>query len=137
MNIKYILPVVLFFGFSNNLLSQEVIDKEISPLQQLITEIEEGIDIEKRFDFSRANTKEKKLNELKRINKKLEKDLADAEALSVKLTNQFDENEKKLAELEEKLTLKLGNLGEMFGVVKQVSGQTRGEFKNFSSNKSI
>ena len=134
MNIKYILPVVLFFGFSNNLLSQEVIDKEISPLQQLITEIEEGIDIEKRFDFSRANTKEKKLNELKRINKKLEKDLADAEALSVRLTNQFDENEKKLAELEEKLTLKLGNLGEMFGVVKQVSGQTRGEFKNSITN---
>ena len=134
MNIKYILPVVLFFGFSNNLLSQEVVDKEISPLQQLITEIEEGIDIEKRFDFSRANTKEKKLNELKRINKKLEKDLADAEALSVKLTNQFDENEKKLAELEEKLTLKLGNLGEMFGVVKQVSGQTRGEFKNSITN---
>jgi len=134
MNIKYILPVVLFFGFSNNLLSQEGIDQEISPLQQLITEIEEGIDIEKRFDFSRANTKEKKLNELKRINKKLEKDLADAEALSVKLTNQFDENEKKLAELEEKLTLKLGNLGEMFGVVKQVSGQTRGEFKNSITN---
>ncbi|MEL1236773.1 MAG: MotA/TolQ/ExbB proton channel family protein, partial [Candidatus Neomarinimicrobiota bacterium] len=131
---KYILPVVLFFGFSNNLLSQEDIDKEISPLQQLITEIEEGIDIEKRFDFSRANTKEKKLNELKRINKKLEKDLADAEALSVKLTNKFDENEKKLAELEEKLTLKLGNLGEMFGVVKQVSGQTRGEFKNSITN---
>jgi len=134
MNIKYILPVVLFFGFSNNLLSQEGIDQEISPLQQLITEIEEGIDIEKRFDFSRANTKEKKLNELKRINKKLEKDLADAEALSVKLTNKFDENEKKLAELEEKLTLKLGNLGEMFGVVKQVSGQTRGEFKNSITN---
>lgn len=134
MNIKYILPVVLFFGFSSNLLSQEDIDKEISPLQQLITEIEEGIDIEKRFDFSRANTKEKKLNELKRISKKLEKDLADAEALSVKLTNQFDENEKKLAELEEKLTLKLGNLGEMFGVVKQVSGQTRGEFKNSITN---
>jgi biopolymer transport protein ExbB len=115
-------------------LSLEDIDQEISPLQQLITEIEEGIDIEKRFDFSRANTKEKKLNELKRINKKLEKDLADAEALSVKLTNKFDENEKKLAELEEKLTLKLGNLGEMFGVVKQVSGQTRGEFKNSITN---
>lgn len=41
---------------------------------------------------------------------------------------------KTLAELEEKLTLKLGNLGEMFGVVKQVSGQTRGEFKNSITN---
>jgi biopolymer transport protein ExbB len=134
MNIKYILPIALFLNFSSHVLSQEEIDKEISPLQQLIIEIEEGIDIEKRFDFSRANTKEKKLDELKRINKKLEKDLADAEALSLKLTNQFDENEKKLAELEEKLTLKLGNLGEMFGVVKQVSGQTRGEFKNSITN---
>ena len=38
------------------------------------------------------------------------------------------------SELEEKLTLKLGNLGEMFGVVKQVSGQTRGEFKNSITN---
>jgi biopolymer transport protein ExbB len=134
MNIKYILPIALFLNFSSHVLSQEEIDKEISPLQQLIIEIEEGIDIEKRFDFSRANTKEKKLDELKRINNKLEKDLADAEALSLKLTNQFDENEKKLAELEEKLTLKLGNLGEMFGVVKQVSGQTRGEFKNSITN---
>src|SRR6056300_641164 len=134
MNIKYILPVVLFFGFSSNLLSQEEIDKEISPLQQLISEIEKGIDIEKRFDFSRANTKEKKLAELKRINTQLEKDLARAEALSKKLTTDFDNNEKTLAELEEKLTLKLGNLGEMFGVVKQVSGQTTGEFKNSITN---
>ena len=134
MNFKYILPVALFLTFSSNISSQEDIDKEISPLQQLITEIEEGIDIEKRYDFSRANTKEKKLSELKRINNKLEKDLADAEALSVKLTSQFDQNEKTLAELEEKLTLKLGNLGEMFGVVKQVSGQTRGEFKNSITN---
>ena len=49
-------------------------------------------------------------------------------------SEEMTDDEKKLAELEEKLTLKLGNLGEMFGVVKQVSGQTRGEFKNSISN---
>ena len=54
--------------------------------------------------------------------------------MSVRLIAEFDENEKQLSELEEKLTLKLGNLGEMFGVVKQVSGQTRGEFKNSITN---
>ena len=70
------------------------------------------------------------MNDLKKINNKLKLDLKAAEDLSVKLINRFDENEKTLSELEEKLTLKLGNLGEMFGVVKQVSGQTRGEFKN-------
>jgi len=135
MKMKSALPIFLGILFTSSVFSQEeIVDKEISPLQELINEIEKGIDIEKRFDFSRANTKEKKLNELKRINTKLEKDLADAEALSKKLTSQFDKNEKLLAELEEKLTLKLGNLGEMFGVVKQVSGQTRGEFKNSITN---
>ena len=135
MNYKNILPIFLSILLIPSVIAQETqIDKEISPLQQLISEIEKGIDIEKRFDFSRANTKEKKLAELKRINTQLEKDLARAEALSKKLTSDFDNNEKTLAELEEKLTLKLGNLGEMFGVVKQVSGQTRGEFKNSITN---
>ena len=135
MNYKSILPIFLSILLIPGVIAQETeIDKEISPLQQLISEIEKGIDIEKRFDFSRANTKEKKLAELKRINTQLEKDLARAEALSKKLTSDFDNNEKTLAELEEKLTLKLGNLGEMFGVVKQVSGQTRGEFKNSITN---
>ena len=106
----------------------------ISKIEQLILDIESEIDIEKRFDFSRSNSKEKQLADLKRIHKKVKSDLAAAEDLSQKLIAEFDENEKILSELEEKLTLKLGNLGEMFGVVKQVSGQTRGEFKNSITN---
>lgn len=119
---------------SNLLLAQEDTPKPPSELEILITNIQSKIDVEKRFDFSRANSKEKQLNDLKTINSKLKKDLKAAEDLSAKLINQFDENEKTLSELEEKLTLKLGNLGEMFGVVKQVSGQTRGEFKNSITN---
>ena len=106
----------------------------ISKIEQLILDIESEIDIEKRFDFSRSNSKEKQLADLKRIHKKVKSDLAAAEDLSQRLIAEFDENEKILSELEEKLTLKLGNLGEMFGVVKQVSGQTRGEFKNSITN---
>ena len=106
----------------------------ISKIEQLILDIESEIDIEKRFDFSRSNSKEKQLADLKRIHEKVKSDLAAAEDLSQRLIAEFDENEKILSELEEKLTLKLGNLGEMFGVVKQVSGQTRGEFKNSITN---
>jgi len=123
-----------FFIFGQDSSSEEVNIEPISKLEQLIIDIESEIDIEKRFDFSRSNSKEKQLAELKKIHKKLESDLKTAEDLSVKLIAEFDENEKKLSELEEKLTLKLGNLGEMFGVVKQVSGQTRGEFKNSITN---
>lgn len=60
MNYKSILPICLSLLLIPVVIAQETeIDKEISPLQQLISEIEKGIDIEKRFDFSRANTKEK------------------------------------------------------------------------------
>ena len=130
--------IITFLLFNTILISQENADTaEIevpSKLEQLIIDIESEIDIEKRFDFSRSNSKEKQLSDLKKINNKLKLDLKAAEDLSVKLINRFDENEKTLSELEEKLTLKLGNLGEMFGVVKQVSGQTRGEFKNSITN---
>lgn len=121
------LPFVIFS-------QDDVTPQQPSELERLIIDIQSKVDIEKRFDFSRANSKEKQLSDLKRINKKLETDLKNAEDLSDRLINQFDQNEKSLAELEEKLTLKLGNLGEMFGVVKQVSGQTRGEFKNSITN---
>ena len=133
---KYLILYCFLFIFPSILISQEeqVAVSQPTKLEQLIINIQSEIDIEKRFDFSRANTKEKKLAELKRINKKLKSDLRFAEDLSTKLINEFDQNEKSLSELEEKLTLKLGNLGEMFGVVKQVSGQTRGEFKNSITN---
>ncbi|MES0872771.1 MotA/TolQ/ExbB proton channel family protein [Sinimarinibacterium thermocellulolyticum] len=48
----------------------------------------------------------------------LSRENARANALSA----QFDANEKKLTELQAALDAKLGNLGEMFGVVRQVAG---------------
>jgi len=131
---KNILIIGFLFIFSSISFAQEEVEVEPSELEKLIINIQSKVDVEKRFDFSRANSKEKQLADLKKINKKLESDLKAAEDLSTRLIDQFDKNEKTLSELEEKLTLKLGNLGEMFGVVKQVSGQTRGEFKNSITN---
>jgi biopolymer transport protein ExbB len=45
-----------------------------------------------------------------------------AEARSKQLSAEFDANEIKLAELEELMTQRLGSLGELFGVVRQVAG---------------
>ena len=131
---KNILLIGLLFIVSSTSFAQEEVEVQPSELEKLIINIQSKVDVEKRFDFSRANSKEKQLTDLKKINKKLESDLKAAEDLSTRLIDQFDKNEKTLSELEEKLTLKLGNLGEMFGVVKQVSGQTRGEFKNSITN---
>ena len=42
----------------------------------------------------------------------------------------FEENETRIAELEETLRERLGTLGELFGVVRQVAGDTRGQIEN-------
>ncbi len=52
--------------------------------------------------------------------------LAAEKARGEKLKQQFDENEKKLAEAEETLERRQGNLGELFGVVRQVAGDVAG-----------
>lgn len=48
-------------------------------------------------------------------------DLAEQQRLAESLKQRFDRNEKQLVEQEEALRLRVGNLGEMFGVVRQVA----------------
>ncbi|MDC0454317.1 hypothetical protein OAL98_03760, partial [Gammaproteobacteria bacterium] len=130
--INFILTFLLISTF--NIKAQEESEVVIDPFDLLINEIDKVEDIEKRYDFSRFNTLEEKVNELKRIKSVTKNDLENAVDLSDRLLKQFDDNEQALSALEEKLTLKLGNLGEMFGVVKQVAGQTKGEFENSITN---
>ncbi|MEC7275220.1 MAG: MotA/TolQ/ExbB proton channel family protein [Bdellovibrionota bacterium] len=85
--------------------------------------------------------KKKELNERERrfVNEKnkqqkllldAQKELRRQEAITKKLQTTFNANEKVLGKLEEDLTIAKGNLGEMFGVVKQVAGDFKGQFEN-------
>jgi biopolymer transport protein ExbB len=56
--------------------------------------------------------------------------VARAEELSERLENIFQNYETELAESEARLTNRLGSLGELFGVVRQVAGTTRSNFEN-------
>lgn len=58
------------------------------------------------------------------------KELKKAEALSQRLTAEFEKNEQELSILENELNLAVGVLGELFGVVKQVAGDFRGQVLN-------
>jgi len=53
-----------------------------------------------------------------------EKDLKDAEARSQQLSTQFDANEQQINSLNELLKQRQGNLGELFGVTRQVAGDS-------------
>ncbi len=56
--------------------------------------------------------------------------LAAEEARADELKALFDEGEKVIPELTQKLADREGTLGEVFGVVRQVAGDTQGQFKN-------
>ena len=49
------------------------------------------------------------------------------EARGQNLEQRFDANEKRIPELEETLRTRMGTLGELFGVVRQVAGDTRAQ----------
>ncbi len=57
-------------------------------------------------------------------------ELAAQKTRGEQLTATFGENEKRLSTLEEELTLAVGNLGEAFGVVRQIAGDANSRFQN-------
>jgi biopolymer transport protein ExbB len=65
-------------------------------------------------------------NEQQALLTQAQEQLAAEERRSDQLTAQFNANELALAELNETLRLQLGNFGELFGVVRQVSGDAVG-----------
>ncbi|MED5465053.1 MAG: MotA/TolQ/ExbB proton channel family protein [Myxococcota bacterium] len=52
------------------------------------------------------------------------------EQRSKALEQTFQEHEKAMAELEESLHLAMGNMGELFGVIRQVAGDTRSQLES-------
>jgi len=54
---------------------------------------------------------------------KAKKDLANEKIRNKNLETKFEANEKRLAELEESLQIKIGVLGELFGVTRQFAGE--------------
>jgi biopolymer transport protein ExbB len=87
--------------------------------------------VEKKKDL---NAREKRFinekNKQASLLSQAQKELARQEAITRKLQAEFNANEKVLRKLEDDLTIAKGNLGEMFGVVKQVAGDFKGQFEN-------
>ncbi len=75
-------------------------------------------------EFAREKSKQQAL-----LNK-AKAELASLENETVRLTNSFESNEKKLSKVEEELNIAMGTLGEMFGVVRQVAGDFKGQIQN-------
>jgi biopolymer transport protein ExbB len=84
-----------------------------------------GRDINKQREAKFLRDKANQKNELEKA-KRMQKEEEDR---SERLETQFENNETMIANLQDILSKRLGSLRELFGVLQQVSGDTRGVFE--------
>jgi biopolymer transport protein ExbB len=99
-------------------------------LDELLKQVQSGW----RTERSEIQRREE---EFKQAKQEQQRKLADAKATraheerrSEEMEQRFEENEVQITELEETLRERLGNLGELFGVVRQVAGDTGGHVES-------
>jgi len=119
----------LFFIFlSINIQSQddEKIDinvERVNSIQELLNQVQINKSIYKNDNNQRINDFVNLVGERQSMLDKSKKDLENEKIRNSKLESSFEENEKELAELQERLQIKIGVLGELFGVARQFSGE--------------
>ena len=93
---------------------------------ELLDMVKRGLEVEREENRQRVERFIQRKDDQERLLAEARERLAAAEAVSQKLESQFNENEIALAEAESRLTERLGQLGELFGVVRQVATDTAG-----------
>lgn len=99
-------------------------------LEELLQQLQQAAEEEARIDERRLQRFISERNQRQRLLDEARQELRNQERRSDQLRNAFDDNERALAELETTLDERLGNLGELFGVVRQVAGDVRGNLQD-------
>ncbi len=98
-------------------------------VDQLLEQVRQGYEVEKIEDKERERRFAEARDEQKEMLAAAKAREARAEARSQALEKEYQEKEVKIAELTEALDQRMGNLGELFGVTRQISGDTRGNLE--------
>ena len=111
-------------------IGQDEVPEEISIEEQRNNKIKVLLDVVKenksiyvQKDRVRVKTFIELVDEREAMLAKAKKDLANEKIRNKNLETKFEANEKRLAELEESLQIKIGVLGELFGVTRQFAGE--------------
>ena len=126
---KYILNIsTLIFLISFNLSAEDVSELTDDELRNIeINELLELVKTNKSIfineDNKRLNSFINKVSERKALLNDAKNKLKNEKERNIKLEDSFEQNEKTLADLEEKLEIKVGVLGELFGVTRQYAGE--------------
>lgn len=131
MNKFYLLSTILITSLF--IPAQEEVEEvdpnveRVEKIQDLINRVEKNRAELSAMDNARVNEFIKKVADRRFLLSKAKKQLADEEARNVRLEDLFEANEIKLSELETELNIKLGVLGELFGVARQMAGELQAD----------
>jgi len=98
-------------------------------LQELLNRVQQGRVTDNRANDDRIRQFRQARAQQQRLLDEARAAVAREERISEELEATFQENEIRLAELEAVLEERLGAFGELFGVVRQVAGDTRGQLR--------
>ena len=128
MNIRF-LPLILISSF---VFAQE---DTAQPSEPIITDLDRLVESVKNTASSRSAEDYSRLlrfladkNRQQYLLNQMKANLKAEENRSARLTKEYEDNDARLADLEEQLTLKLGSFGELFGIVRQTAGESKGQF---------
>ena len=126
--ISIVLKLTLFLSFFSGTLFAE--EKTLENLDQLLIEIQKD-QVEQRSELKkRESVFIKSRNRQRILLNKAKAELTKEELVMVRLQARFEKGEKELRVLEDRLAVVMGTLGELFGVVKQVAGDTKAQIEN-------
>ncbi len=94
-------------------------------LDDLARIVREAATTEARINQEREANFLAERNNQRKLLAQARQELANENARSDRLRDEYDKNERSLAELETTLSERMGNLGELFGVVRQASGDVQ------------
>lgn len=95
-------------------------------LEGLLKQVKQFQQQESSINVQRERKFKQNQKDQQRLLNQAKADLKAEQKIAADLKKNFDNNEKRLAEKEDQLRLRIGNLGEMFGVVRQVADDLNG-----------
>lgn len=115
--------------FSLTMVSGSSVAQQATSLDDLLSQLEQGKIAQSKQNKDRENQFKTKVNQQQAMLNDVKNQRDSSIKLSAKLEGNFADNEIKLANRTDALDKRLGELKELFGVLQQVSGDTRSKFQ--------
>jgi len=129
MNKKlYLLPFLIFALNAQDADPAPITEPVITDLDLLVESVKTTASIRAKEDRARLNKFLSDKNKQQSLLDNMKYKLTLEERRSERLTKEYEDNDAQLSDLEEQLTLKLGSFGELFGIVRQTAGESKGQF---------